>query len=775
MRFQRLGAALVRRRRIVIVAAVVLVALAGAAGAGVADRLTGGGFEDPASESVRAAELVEQRFGSGEPNVVLLVEATGGTVDDPAVVAVGRAVTDELAATAGLEDVVSYWSLGAAPPLRADDGSSALVLGRMTGDEDARRELTEQVSATFTRDEGVATVAVGGVEETYRQVGETIEADLALAEAIALPITLLLLLVVFRSVVSALLPLMVGVIAIVGTFFVLDALAGWTTVSIFALNLTTALGLGLGIDYSLLVVSRFREERAAGHDPRSAVVRTVATAGRAVVFSGLTVAVSLGALLVFPLPFLRSFAYAGIPVVALAVVGSVVVLPAVLAALGDRVDALALPGRWGHPPAEGQGAFWRRTARFVQRRPVPVAGAVLALLVLLGLPFLRIALTLPDDRVLPESASAREVGDHLRQHYGTNEAGALAVVAPAVSATGLGAVDAYAAALSAVDGVGRVDALTGVYVDGARALPEPPLAERFASGGAGGTWFSVVPEVEPLSAEGEALVADVRGVPAPFAVLVGGASAQLVDVTDGVLAGLPWALAIIAGATFVLLFLSFGSVVVPIKALVLNTLSLSATFGAMVWVFQDGNLADPLGFTATGALSVTVPVLMFCIAFGLSMDYEVFLLSRIAEERRRTGDDDEAVVEGLARTGRIITAAALLIAVVFVAFATSGVSFIKLFGLGLALAVLMDATVVRAFLVPAFLTLAGGANWWAPAPLRRLYERVGLSEAAAEAALDGIDLRDGVLVPSPAGSPAAAGTSVGGADRAPEERQPVGS
>ena len=759
MRFQRLGAALVRRRRIVMVAAVALVALAAGLGAGVADRLTGGGFEDPSAESTVASRLVEERFGSGAPNVVLLVRAVDGTVDDPAVAEVGRMVSDELAGLDGVEDVASYWSLGGATPLRADDASSALVLGRLTGSEDEVRAAVEDISADLTRDVGVATVAVGGVEETFREVGETIEDDLARAELIALPITLLLLLVVFRSVVAALLPLLVGVIAIVGTFFVLDLVAGWTEVSIFALNLTTALGLGLGIDYSLLVVSRYREERAGGHATADAVVRTVATAGRAVVFSGLTVAISLGALLVFPLPFLRSFAYAGIPVVGLAVVGSVVVLPAVLAAAGDRVDGWSLPGRWGRPPTEGQGAFWRRTARFVMRHPAPVAGAAIALLLVLGAPFLRIALTVPDDRVLPEHATSRQVGDEVRDHYDTVEAGALSVVAADAGPSSLGPLDAYAAELSALAGVGRVDALTGVYVDGAKVLPEAPLAERFSSGGGGGTWLSVVPEVEPLSAEGEALVAAVRSVPAPFEVVVGGPSAQLVDVTDGVIDGLPWALAIIAVATFVLLFLSFGSVVIPIKALVLNLLSLSATFGAMVWVFQDGNLADVLGFTATGALSITVPVLMFCIAFGMSMDYEVFLLSRIAEERRRTGDDEQAVVEGLARTGRIITAAAALIAVVFLAFATSEVSFIKLFGLGLALAVITDATVVRALLVPAFMKLAGGANWWAPASLRRLYERAGLSEAAAEAALDTIDLR-------PASPSDGAPTGVDGATRA---------
>ena len=773
MRFAKLGEALVRRRRIVGIVALLLVLVAGGLGADVASKLSSGGYEDASADSTKAKALVEERFGSGDPNVVLLVTAAEGTVDDPAVAAAGAEVTAELAATPGMADVTSYWALDGAAPLRADDASSALVLGRLTGTEDERSEAVADISESFNRDVGVATVSVGGLEEVYRQMGATIEEDLALAEAIALPVTLLLLVIVFRSVVSALLPLMVGVIAVIGTFFVLEVLAGFTLVSIFALNLTTALGLGLAIDYSLLVVSRYREERAAGHATASAVTRTVATAGRSVVFSGLTVAVSLGALLVFPLPFLRSFAYAGIPVVALAVLGSVIVLPAVLAMLGDRVDRLALPGRWGHPPVERQGRFWRRTALAVMRRPVPVIVVVVGFLLVLGAPFRHIAFGLSDDRVLPVEASSRQVSDHLRDHYGSNEAGAISVAAPEVAPTSVGAVDVYAARLSAVEGVARVDAFTGVYVAGTKVAPEPPRADRFASGGQGGTWLSVVPSVEPLSPEGEALVADVRSTPAPFDVVVGGPSAQLVDVKGGIADGLPLAIAIVVLATFVLLFFSFGSVLVPVKALLLNTLSLTATFGAMVWVFQDGNLADQLGFTATGALDVALPVLMFCIAFGLSMDYEVFLLSRIVEERHRTGDDRQAVADGLARTGLIITAAAVLISVVFLAFATSSVSFIKLFGLGLTLAVIMDATVVRALLVPAFMAVAGKANWWAPAPLRRLYERAGLSEAAAEAALADIDLRD----PATTGSGGSGGATVGPEDPsvpAADERQPVG-
>jgi RND superfamily putative drug exporter len=744
MRFARLDQLLVARRRWVLLGLIAVIA-AGVLGSDVASKLSTGGFDDPGADSTKAADILEQEFGAGEPNVVLLVRADGGTVDDPEVAAAGRQITDDLTSTPGVTDVISYWSLGSPPPLRAEDASSALVLGRIEGDEEETRDTVDVVRERFTYDDGAVTVGVTGREAVFAEVGETIESDLAKAELIAFPITLLLLIFVFRSVIAATLPVAVGVFAIIGTFFVLEVLAELTTVSIFALNLTTAMGLGLAIDYSLFIISRYREEREAGHPSRDAVVRTVATAGRAVFFSGLTVAVSLSALLVFPIAFLKSFAYAGIPVVALAVIGAVVLLPAALAALGDRLDKLSLPRR---KQLAVQGSFWWRIATAVMRRPVIVAVAATAFLLVLGIPFLRISFGFPDDRVLNDASEVRQVSDEIRDRYDSNDAGALSVVLPDADLTGdPSAVDRYATDLSAISGVARVDSPTGIYVAGARVGETPPLADRFTAEGASGTWMSVVPSVEPVSSEGEALVAAVRAQPgAPGGdALVGGTSAVLVDDKDGIAARIPLALALIALATFVLLFLMFGSVLVPIKALIVNTLSLTATFGAMVWIFQDGNLSGFFDFTPVGMLDTTTPVLMFCIAFGLSMDYEVFLLSRIKEEYDRTGDNTLSVAAGLARTGRIITAGAVLISVVFLSFATSSVSFIKLFGVGLTVAVLMDATVVRATLVPAFMRLAGRANWWAPAPLRRIYERVGLSAANAEDALvdlRSVDLRD---------------------------------
>jgi RND superfamily putative drug exporter len=525
--------------------------------------------------------------------------------------------------------------------------------------------------------------------------------------------------------VAASLPLAIGIISILGTFLVLRVISSLTDVSVFALSMVTAMGLGLAIDYSLFIVSRYREELRKGADVETAVVTTVRTAGRTIIFSGITVAVSLSALLVFPLYFFKSFGYAGIGVVLTAVVGAVVFLPSVLAMLGTRVDKWALWQR--HPKEVGEG-FWHRMAMFVMRRPIPIATVVVIVLLLLGAPFLHVNLGLPDERVLPPSAKTRQVHDTLRREFSSEEVNSIRVVAPQVSDPAAHRTDiaVYAASLSKLDGVAHVDSLAGEYKNGKRIRPPTFLSARFASVGA--TWFQVIPSVDFFSKDAEALVHRIRDGGKPFAVLVGGASAQLVDAKRSLFGSLPWAIVIIGISTFVLLFLMFGSLLVPAKALVLNFLSLTATFGAMVWIFQDGHLSKLLDFTSTGALDISSPILMFCIAFGLSMDYEVFLLSRIKEEYDVSGDNTSSVAIGLERTGRIVTAAAILISVVFLSFATSSVRFIKLFGLGMSLAVLMDAFVIRGTLVPAFMRLAGRANWWLPSFLRPLHARMQIRE-----------------------------------------------
>ncbi len=727
--YRSLGLFVVRRRVAILVASVIGLVLAGAFGGSVTKVLSTGGFQDPAAPSTRAERSLAETFGSGEPNMVLLVTARGGDVDTASIAGQAALLTQELGREPGVTQSASYWTLGRPAPLASTDHKQGLVLAFIEGSEDDVRDRIDVLGPKYTRVQGDLDIKVGGVAEAYRQVGTQIEHDLTRAEMVALPLTLILLVLVFGSVVAASLPLAVGAFAVIGTLLLLRMIAAVTDVSIFALNLTTAMGLGLAIDYSLFTVSRFREELRHGRSVEDAVVRTVETAGRTIAFSALTVGISLAALVVFPLYFLRSFAYAGIGVALLAAVGAVVVLPALLAVLGARVDKLTL---WHREPKEVGEGFWHRLAMAVMRRPIPIATVVVLFLVFLGLPFLGVKFGLPDDRVLPKSAPAHVVSDQIRTNFAANETNPILVVSTGQDpmATNKAAITAYANHLSAVRGVARVDTIIGSFIGGRLVAPPGPAAQRFR--GDGTTWLSVVPGIEAMSIEAEQLVKEVRALRPPFPVVIGGQSAQLVDSKASIFSRVPLAAGLIGLTTFVLLFLMFGSILVPVKALVLNLLSLSATFGAMVWIFQEGHLSGLLGFTATGILDTTTPILMFCVAFGLSMDYEVFLLSRIKEEHDRTGFNVQAVAAGLEHTGRIVTAAAAILAVVFLAFGTSQVTFIKLFGIGLTLAVIMDATLIRATLVPAFMRLAGELNWWAPGPLKRVYERFSLSESAPE-------------------------------------------
>jgi RND superfamily putative drug exporter len=725
----RLGWLTVHHRLRVLAMTVLLVIVGGVVGVGVFSDLTTGGFADEASESEQARVTLLEEFGAGAPNVVVLVTPKAGTVDAPDVVKEGEHLTQQMAGEPGVEQVWSYFSPGSPPSLKSGDGTRALLLARIGGDDDHVVQAVDELSPEYTIDNSVVSTSVGGSAEIARQTQEQIQHDLERAEIISTPVLIVLLVLVFGSVVAGVLPFAIGLVAVVGTFFVLQVIAFFTDVSIFAVNLTTALGLGLAIDYSLFIVARFREERRSGLSHEDAVVRAVETAGRTIMFSAAIVAASLSALLVFPTVFLRSFAYAGIPVVLLAAVGAVVVLPALLAVVGDRLDRW--PVRWRRalrarhqltPPG-----FWHRVATRVMRRPVLMGGAVLALLVFLGSPFLGVQFGFADHRVLPEGTTSRTVQETVDEEFTRGETANLYVVSEDAwaSATPADVAD-YAERLSGVEGVSRVDAATGSYVDGSQVAGAQDAGAAFVN--ETGTWLAVVPSVEAMSPEGERLVEEVRAVHAPFSTLVGGPSAQLVDTKNALFDRLPLALGVISFVTFGVLFLFTGGVLVPVKGLVMNLLSLSATFGAMVWVFQEGHLSELLGFTPTGTLDTNMPILVFCVAFGLSMDYEVFLLSRIKERYDATGDNQHAVAWGLESTGRLVSAAALLLAVVFIAFATSGITFIKLMGLGTALAIVMDATLVRGVLVPAFMRLAGDANWWAPRPLRRLYTRIRLRE-----------------------------------------------
>jgi RND superfamily putative drug exporter len=732
--FTALGRFIVRRSRLVLFGSLVAFLATTIIGVGVFGTLSLGGFEDPDSESTRAQEILDEELDAGTPNLVLIVTADGGNIDSSEAQAAGLALTEDLRATEGIVDVASYWELGSPPPLRSEDGAAAMVFARADGEEDEQVEVVErvveQVEASSEADGAVLSVEVGGAGAVNEAIGRNLETDLALAESIAIPLTLLLLVVVFRGVIAALLPLMVGTMAIFGAFFVLWAISQVTDVSVFSINLVTALGLGLAIDYALLMVSRFREELAAGRSVDEATVRTVESAGRTVAFSGLTVAVAMAALVIFPLYFLRSFAYAGVGVLLVAMAASIITLPAVLHRLGHRVNALPLPGSRSRARSS-ESPFWRRLAEVVLKRPAIVAVTVVGFLVLVGLPFLNLQLGAPDARVLPSDDPARVATERLDDDFGSDEAAAFPITISGERTDQQ--VDAYAAEVSAVDHIGTVATARGTFEDGQLVADPDEQSGRFAGTGQGdgSEWMEAAPDVLPLSSEADAAVEQVRAIEAPFEANVTGETARLIDTRSAIFGMVPWAIAWIAGATFVLLFLMFGSFLVPAKAIVLNFLSLTATFGAMVWIFQEGNLSGLLDFTATGFTDASMPILMFAIAFGLSMDYEVFLLSRIKEEHDRGADDHEAIVGGLAKTGRIVTAAALVLSITFFAFATSGITFMKLFGLGLAIAVLVDAFIVRATLVPALMSLAGSANWWAPAWAKRIHERFGIEEGAS--------------------------------------------
>jgi putative drug exporter of the RND superfamily len=734
-------------RRIIAVALLVMVACA-IFGIPVAKHLSAGGFQDPTSQSAQATKLLVDEFGRGDMELLISVTSDYGA-QGPAARAVGTDIADQLKASPNVAQVTSAWTAPApaAPALISKDGKTGLIVAGITGGESGAQKHAKELTDRLVHDRDGVTVRAGGEAMTYVQVNGQSEKDLLTMESIAIPLSFVVLVWVFGGLISAALPLAVGGFAILGSMAVLRAITLVTDVSIFALNLTVAMGLALAIDYTLLIISRYRDELADGADRDRALVRTMATAGRTVLFSAMTVALSMVAMVLFPMYFLKSFAYAGIAVVVFAAVAAVVVAPAAIALLGDRLDSLDARrlARWvfGRPdpvrkPIER--TFWYGTTKLVMRRAVPIGVAIVALLLVLGAPFLGIKWGFPDDRVLPQTLSARQVGDELRTNFAVDSARNVIVVIPDTNGVTPADLDRYASALSEVPDVSSVSAPGGTFVVGRNAGP-PSAATGFTAGSA----FLTVGSTAPLFTDASETQLDrLRAVtpPAGQHVELTGVAQINRDSSAAITSRLPMVLGIIAVITFVLLFLLTGSVVLPLKALVLNVLSLTAAFGALVWIFQEGHLGA-LGTTPTGTLVANMPVLLFCIAFGLSMDYEVFLLSRIREYWLKAGaagpategrvktraDNDESVALGLARTGRVVTAAALLMAISFAALIAAQVAFMRMFGVGLTLAVLADATLVRMLLVPAFMHVLGRWNWWAPKPLARLHERIGISEA----------------------------------------------
>lgn len=711
----------VRYRWAVLIGYLVSLLLLGLLGAGVFGAMKSRGFDDPGGQSARAATLLTESFGSVEPAAVLAVEATRA-IDDPVVTAVGTALADDVAKVTGVESVASYWTSGRPPQLRSTDGRTGQVLVYAAAGADTQ-QLAKDLIAQFGGQHDGVTVYVYGWNVVGNEITSAITADLGKAEGIAVPITVLVLLFVFGSIVAAGLPFMIAGASVLGSFSILFLLTKLTDVSVFALNLVTGLGLALGIDYALLMISRFREELKAGVPSDDAVVTTMRTAGKTVLVSGSTVALTLASMLVFPQYFLKSFAYAGVSVSLFAVFGALTVLPAMLAILGGNVNRLKV--RRGDLGPKDDGA-WSRIARTVMRRPWPVLIGAVGLLLVMAYPALSVAFGQVDDRALPPSNPAAVAGEVLRDRFAGQESAPYDVVL--VSPSGDAAeIDEYARQLSTIRDVVRVTTPTSVVVDGSVVAPNP-TPTTFTADGA--VRLVVVGEVPPFDATGVAVVESLRAAPAPAVeVLVGGTAAAYADSNSGILSNM-WIVALWIGlTTLIVLFLFTGSVLLPIKAVVLNVLSLAATLGALVWVFQGGHLTWLVGdYTNTNTVDISSIALIAVVAFALSMDYELFMLSRIKEEHDAGRNTTDAVAFGLQRTGRIITAAALLIAIVFASFLSSGVTNIKQLGFGITVAILVDATVVRALLVPAFMRIAGSANWWAPGPLRHLHDRIGLRE-----------------------------------------------
>ncbi len=710
--FEKLATFAYCNRRGVLMIAVVGAAIAGVFGAGVSSRLSPYGADDPATQSVQATNRFQAATGRQlDPGVVALVSS--GEVRSLAARQRVGGVAAELRAQPDVASVASFYSTHN-PAMVARDGRSTYVVAYFKALSD--KHLSDDAKLIMSRFSSQRDVKLGGDAIANAQVNTQVGNDLAHAELLAFPFIFLLSLIFFRSVVAALLPPLLGGLAIVGTLFLLRVVSTFADLSVFALNLTTGLGLGLAIDYSLFIVSRYREEAARDGFGPEALRRTLKTAGRTVLFSSVTVAFSVAALAIFPQRFLYSMGIAGAIVALLAATLALTVLPALLAVLGPRVNALS-PQRLRHAAERdarpARSGAWYRLAHFVTRRPAPVAVASAALLIALGIPFFtQVRFVTADARVLPQSASAHQVQSALDAEFPPNRTTPLEVV--------LGAQASSPGVRALTERVAR--------------LPDVSAVTAAQPAARGTSLVEVAPVHDPLSGATKRLVHEVRAIHTPYYLGVAGQTASYLDLEHSLGAHLPAVLAVVIAATLIVLFLMTGSVVLPLKAVVMNALNLSAVFGILVLIFQHGNLQGLLGYHGVGALDATQPVLLFAIGFGLATDYGVFLLARIKEAHDAGAPNAAAVALGLERTGRIVTAAALLFAVAVGAFATSQIVFIKELGIGTALAVLLDASVIRALLVPSLMGLLGPLNWWAPRPLRRLHERIGFREATPQMA-----------------------------------------
>ncbi len=694
--FEKLGHLVVRRRKSMVAFFIIGILTAGTVGSLVFSRLDSGGYSDPNSDSYRVYEYLHNTLKIADPNIVVVLDSGDLPITDPAIATKAQLLEAEMAKVAGVTKVVSYWNTGGEKTLAATDGKAAYIL--VYSDNEAFTPKSQEMGDYFQKNfdgkrDGI-TLYSGGVGVVGNAINEKIESDLKIAEAISIPLTFILLVLVFGAMVASAMPLIVGVSAILGAFFILYLISLFTSVSVYALNLTTGMGLGLGIDYALLMVNRFREELHRGKSVEDSIVNTMASAGKTVFYSGLTVLVTLFSLTFFPLPFLKSFGYAGVSVVAIAVAGALFGLPPILALLGNKIDKGVVRKSAITHKDDGR---WAQTARFVMKRPVAVVLLSLIVLGVMAAPLKNIAFSQGDARILPAN----------------NPAAVATAMQGSRFASNIATIDLFV-----INGVGREKQISDYIaeikrVPGIVSVNSPQVIGKDIR-------VTAFQSMLPRSPEAQKLIHDLRDVDSPQGTLIGGAAADYTDSQDAISKTLPWALGWIAISVLILLFVFTGSIILPIKAVLLNLMSLAATMGILTWVFIDGNLQWLVGsFTVTGTLDTSIVILIAVVVFGLSMDYELFLLSRIREEHLLGKSNVESVATGLQRSARIITAAAVLLAVVFAAFITSGVTSIKTMGFGVALAVIIDATLIRALLVPALMRLLGERNWWAPKAMQR--------------------------------------------------------
>jgi RND superfamily putative drug exporter len=695
--FERLGHLLVRHSKSAVALFIIGILVAGAVGSLIFSRLDSGGYSNPNSDSYKVYEYLRDDLKVEDPSVVVVIDSGDVDVTDPIVTQKGLALEERMKKEEGVTRTLSFWSSGGEATLKSSDGKAAYVL--IYGEGEAFSPKSQDLGAIFQKNydgkiDGL-TLYAGGVGVVGNAITEKISKDLKISEAISIPLTFILLAFVFGALAASAMPLIVGVAAILGAFFVLYLISLFTEVSVYALNLTTGMGLGLGIDYALLMVNRFREEMQRGKNVEDAVVSTMATAGKTVFYSGMTVLVTMVSLTFFPLPFLKSFGYAGVSVVALAVVGAIIGLPPILAVLGHRIDKGVIRKSAITPKEEGR---WANTARLVMKRPTAVVILSLIVLGIMAAPVQNIKFAQGDSRMLPASNPAA-IATALQAERFPGQTGTPIEIIVFEGSQKLDAVNAYSQEVAKVPGIMSVVPPQVIGAD-VRVVAYQSML--------------------PRTPEAQKLIHDIRDINAPPGTLVGGVAADYTDSQDGISATLPWALGWIAISVLVLVFIFTGSIILPIKAVLLNVLSLAATMGVLTWVFIDGNLRWLVGdFTLTGTLDTSIVILIVVVVFGLSMDYELFLLSRIREEHLAGKSNVDAVATGLQRSARIITAAALILAVVFAAFVTSGVTSIKSMGFGVALAVILDATIIRALLVPALMRLFGERNWYAPKWMQR--------------------------------------------------------